>query len=139
MCRCSCARDGVARASVPLRELRARARSNAATYTLLGTVERFDASLRLLSRKLSLSQLVPSASRAWRRRRPSVSERSAEGGRENTLEACVRRDALPDADRPTAAQRLEVQSLLAQDVAFYYELDRQLSTQLAAWNVTGPQ
>ena len=50
----------------------------------------------------------------------------------NALKACIPPGAVPDADRPTATQRAEVQALLEDDITLYNELDRRLTRQLAA-------
>jgi hypothetical protein len=101
---CSCATDREARRAMPSANLRARALANAATYMLVGTLERVGPSMELLGSLLGLngSALLP---------------RDGQHTNTNAFERCVDRSALPEADQPTPSQRAEVAALLAEDVA----------------------
>ena len=126
---------GSSSSSHEIRELRRRARANAATYALIGSLERFNGSMSLLSRLLDKA-FAPRRSISPMGRSTYGTGHHRELAASNALEDCgVRREALPAADLPTEAQRAEVTRLLAEDIALYEELDRALAERLRAADV----
>lgn len=101
-----------------MHELHSRALANSETYALLGTLESAAPSLHLLNVVLGSNQSTRSS-------------HAVDAERANALVQCIDPLALPAADRPSAAQHVEVASLMAHDVALYSELQTRLARQIA--------
>lgn len=115
---CSCAPSLHVHRARPTRELQTLARRNAANYLLIGTVERLDASMQLLSRLLGVSLVLPSKGGAT--------------ARKNALDGCVSVRELPSGDTPSDQQRSVVSKLRQEDIDLYNELDHALARRIDA-------
>ncbi len=120
---CSCAdsadgatppRDGAA--------LRRAALANAASYELVGVLERYNLTLQLLRHALGAG-----AGSAELAAAPIGRGANGPNGVANAIDTCVGKGVtIPRSHRPTAAQRAEVAALLREDIELYERLDRRL-------------
>ena len=127
---CSCSADLHERRLWSAAELRRRARRNAATYLLIGVLERYNESMRLLERKLDDRGGRSGRQQQQQQQQQRAIGRVAASARSNALDACISQGDVPPSDLPTDAQRSAVLELLREDVDLYHELEQRLLREL---------